>query len=401
MHFKRFFFLFVAISFALYCASFSVFAEEITSTFDFTSAVLERLIILNSSGEIINTENRGVEAREYSTDCFIFPYALSSAYDPSIPGDLVCGQVRFSGEFSNSMSPGYTYDYVKVSYSFQCLLSTGFDDITNDAFLTNVYLDLLDGSEFRRFDEYTLTIHDQSRYTLSFYGEIPDNNTFDYLRCTVADVSFPLSFMDYVTMGESPNLYLNYNNLKLTYIESVDTGGGDPGGGDTGGGDTGGGDTGGGDTGGGTDSSDIVIIVSRLDNLETILQDIGSTADSIESKIVIQNQLISNLPGNIANELANKDLGSLPQADHHEDEIGQVEELEDKFYDVVDDFKENISSSMNTANTVIRDNTDNISSGSGLFLTRVFDLSFVRTIVLVSLSFGFIGYLFRLGGKVL
>ena len=166
---KRIFTVFVCVSLALFCASFSVFAEEITATFNFDSAVLERLIILNSFGEVVNTEDRNVSGNEFSDSCFLFVGALSGAYDPSIPGDIVCGQVRFSGEFSNSMSSGYVYDYVKVSYSFQTTLSTGFDDITNDAFLTNVYLDLLDGSEFRRFDEYTLTVHDQSRYTLSIF----------------------------------------------------------------------------------------------------------------------------------------------------------------------------------------------------------------------------------------
>lgn len=406
--------LFVALSLSLYCASFSVFAEEITAYFQFDSMTLDSFVILNEDGTIREVEEKGIVGVTVDNgSSFLFSNAVSGAYWPSVPGDLVCAHVSFDGNFDRSMEPGKTYQYVRVSFTFTVSLGSGFDNIWHDAFQTQVYLDLLDGALFRRFDEYSLSILDVNTYDLSFYGEIPASNTFDYLRCEGGNLSFPASFLDFYQTGGYPDLavFNLQNSLMLTYIESDssgggDSGGGDTGGGDTGGGDTGGGDTGGGDTGGGSDDSECnTIIVGRLDNIETILKDTQDRLGDVKTQVIIQNQMISELPDNIADKvtdgLVNANLGTLPEPDHHEDEIGQVEELEDKFYGVVDDFKENINSSMGTANTVIRDNTDNISAGTGLFLTRVFDLGFIRTLVLTSLGFGFIGYLFRLGGKIL
>lgn len=394
MHFKRFLFLFVALIFALYCASFSVFAAEVSTKFTFNSMTLKSFITLDSWGYPVATETKNMAGIPY-LDGYTFPFVINGAYDSNVPGDYVAGQFAFDGSFSDSISPDYSYQYVRLSFAFTVSLASGFDfgSIDPNVFAEQCWLDLHIGSTFSRFDSFTITPLDQNTYDISFYGEFNSNSfPFDYLSVDGGELQIPVSYLDkYMSSSPDDLSVFNIGDLTLYYIPTY-IGSGGSGGGT-------GGDIGG-DTGGGSDTSN-TIIVSRLDALETILCDIGADVNDVKSTIVLQNQIISELPGNIADELADKDLGTLPEADHHEDEIGQVEDLEDQFYDVVDDFKENISSSMNTANTVIRDNTDNISSGSGLFLTRVFDLSFVRTIVLVSLSFGFIGYLFRLGGKVL
>ena len=95
---NRIFTVLVCVSFALFCASFSVFAEEITSYFQFDSMTLVRFVILNEDGTIRDVEDKNITGIS-NYDGFLFPYAVSGAYWPSIPGDLVCAHVSFDGNF--------------------------------------------------------------------------------------------------------------------------------------------------------------------------------------------------------------------------------------------------------------------------------------------------------------
>lgn len=400
--------LFVALSLSLYCASFSVFAEEINAYFQFDSMTLNSFVILNEDGTIRDVEDKNITGVD-SSGSFTFPWAVSGAYDPSVPGDLVCAHVTFGGNFDRSMQSGKSYEYVRLSFTFTVNLATGFDNVWHDAYQSQVYLDMLDGALFRRFDEYSLSQLDINTYDLSFYGEIPASNDFDYLRCEGGNLSFPASFLDiYASSGQSDLTVFNLqNSLMLTYIESDssgggDTGGGDTGGGDTGGGDTGGGDTGGGDTGGGSGDSECnTIIVGRLENIETILQDTQNRLGEVKTQVIIQNQMISELPGNIADEVANVDLGVVPPADLHEDIISSYEELENNFLQNLDPLRPSLEDSIQDVHSVLDDSSDFVGGASDLFLDRVFNIPFIRNLVILSLGFGFIGYVLRIGGKVI
>ena len=52
-------------------------------------------------------------------------------------------------------------------------------------------------------------------------------------------------------------------------------------------------------------------------------------------------------------------------------------------------------------NSVLGDSSDFVGGASDLFLDRVFEIPFIRNLVILSLGFGFIGYVLRIGGKVL
>ena len=392
--------VFISVFFVLYCTSFSVFAEEVSTYFNFTDMTLLGLTTLSSDGSVIALQDRVISGFKTSVG-FEFKNLIDGSYEENAPGDYVVGYFDFNGEFEDKPDPGYDYDYVRLSYSVVLSLESGFDlnSLLSFPLQDNVYLDLFSGDYIARFSSYSISVTADTRFDISFYGECDMGFDFKYLSADGGAISLPLPYLDKFE-SEFPDTLdiLNDGGLMLYYIptESDDSGSGDSGSGDAGSGDSGSGDSG-----------STTIIVSKLEDLEVILQDVKSNQNTIISEIHIlndliedQNQLIEKLPGNIADSVANEDLGNVKSPDLHEDEVSQIQDIEDELYSFSDEKYEYIGQSVDKLNLSLNNHIGNTGTAHGLFFTRLFDIPFITDLVYISLGFGLVAFILKLGRKL-
>lgn len=395
---KRIFTIFVCVSFALFCTSFSVFAEESTY-FEFTDMFLYGLSTLSSDGSIIAQQERNISGVKTSVG-FEFQNLIDGAYVENEPGDYVVGYFEFSGSFEADREVGYDYDYVRIDFPIALNLESGFDldAFFGSAFQDNVYLDLFSGDYIARFRSYSISILGNTRFEISFYGDCDMGFDFEYLDSVGGALSLPLSYLDKFQSEFPDTLDVMPGGFELYYIPTESGGSGS--------GDSGSGDSGSGDSGSG-DSGSTTIIVSKIEDLEVILQDVKSNQNTIISEIHIlndliedQNQLIEKLPDNIADSVANEDLGNVKYPDLHEDEVSQIQDIEDELYLFSDEKYEYIGQSVDKLNLSLNNHIGNTGTAHGLFFTRLFDIPFITDLVYISLGFGLVAFILKLGRKL-
>lgn len=133
---------------------------------------------------------------------------------------------------------------------------------------------------------------------------------------------------------------------------------------------------------------------------QKILGDISNTTDSIYEGVNDLYLAVSDLPYNIANELVYWDLGEVDSADIPHDDLDKLAGLEDQLYDFSDSKVEYIGQSIDQLGNTLNSHIGQVSSGHELFFTRVFEIDFIRDLVYISLGFGLVAFILRLGRKI-
>lgn len=131
-----------------------------------------------------------------------------------------------------------------------------------------------------------------------------------------------------------------------------------------------------------------------------VLPDVG---DQLE--IIIGNQediksIIQELPDNIAAKIRDVDLGSVETAAIPQDELDELSDIEDQLYDFSDSKVEYIGQSIDQLGSTLNNHIGKVNTGHGLFFTRVFEIEFIRDLVYISLGFGLIAFILRMGRKI-
>lgn len=131
-----------------------------------------------------------------------------------------------------------------------------------------------------------------------------------------------------------------------------------------------------------------------------VLPDVG---DQLE--IIIGNQndikdILNDLPENIASQIKNVDLGTVETADIPYDQLEDMQDIEDQLYDYSDSKVEYIGQSIDQLGSTLNNHIGKVNTGHGLFFTRVFEIEFIRDLVYISLGFGLIAFILRMGRKI-
>lgn len=131
-----------------------------------------------------------------------------------------------------------------------------------------------------------------------------------------------------------------------------------------------------------------------------VLPDVG---DQLE--IIIGNQndikdILNDLPDNIASQIKNIDLGTVETAAIPYDQLEDMQDIEDQLYDYSDSKVEYIGQSIDQLGSTLNNHIGKVSTGHGLFFTRVFEIDFIRDLVYISLGFGLVAFILRLGRKI-
>jgi len=133
-------------------------------------------------------------------------------------------------------------------------------------------------------------------------------------------------------------------------------------------------------------SSDVQLIINDLDSIDTTVSAIKDQLD--------------NMPTDVANALRDLELGSVETAVIPQDELDELAGIEDELYAFSDSKMEYIGQSINQLGNTLNSHIGKVDTGHSLFFTRVFEIEFIRDMVYISLGFGLVAFILRLGRKI-
>lgn len=159
------------------------------------------------------------------------------------------------------------------------------------------------------------------------------------------------------------------------------------------------------------------LILESVDQSNVLLNEVISNQDEALEQIIATREVIE-ANGEKLQEISNKqdtiiteleqlpdalrdlDLGTVETAAIPQDELDELAGIEDELYNYSDSKIQYVDQSIDQLNITLNSHLGNVGTAHGLFFTRLFEIDFIRDIVYISLGFGLVAFILRMGRKI-